>query len=156
MRVLVLSDSHRRVSLLEQAILAQPEARHLIFLGDGEEDMEQASLLCNSLSGSYRIFKVRGNCDWYSALPEELLETLAQRRVFMTHGHGYMVKSSDEALLQAAKDAGASIALYGHTHVPVHAFTQGIHLFNPGSIANGSYGAIDFLPEGAAFLHMQL
>jgi len=152
MRILVVSDSHERVSLLEQAIAAQPTAKQLFFLGDGTADIETAAALFPTLP----IFKVRGNCDFYADAPEEGLETLGGKRFFFTHGHRYAVRLEDAVLAQAAAAHHADIVLYGHTHVPVHRFENGIHYFNPGALRDGRYGVIDLEENGTAFLHMKI
>jgi len=152
MRILVLSDSHERVSLLELAIAAQPAAQHLFFLGDGLADIDSAAALFPKVS----VFKVCGNCDFSGNAPLEGLETLGGKRIFFTHGHRLAVKLADAVLAQTAAAQRADIVLYGHTHVPVHRFENGIHFFNPGALKDGRYGVIDLEPNGTAFLHMKI
>ena len=45
--------------------------------------------------------------------------------------------------LAAATACKADIALFGHTHCPVCKEMNGIYFFNPGALADGSYGIID-------------
>ena len=54
-------------------------------------------------------------------------------RVFMTHGHIYGVKRDLTALAGAAKDAGAQLALFGHTHIQHMEERNDITLLNPGT-----------------------
>ena len=59
-------------------------------------------------------------------------------RIFMTHGHIYGVKRDLTALTGAAKDAGAQLALFGHTHIQHMEERDGLTLLNPG--AAGRFG----------------
>ena len=53
----------------------------------------------------------------------------------MTHGHTMSVGYDNDRLLQAAKENGADIAMFGHTHLPYLATEDGIMLLNPGSLS---------------------
>lgn len=144
MRILVLSDSHGCESGLMQAIEEQPGARQVIFLGDGMRDI-------NCVASRYpeRSFVcVRGNNDYSSEEPDERLIEVGEKRIFMAHGHTYGVKASDYHFLSAARSNHAAIAVYGHTHMPVTRYEEGVYLMNPGSIRMGSYGIIDITPQG--------
>lgn len=158
MRILVLSDIHARRSLLYKVFAAQPQAAACFFLGDGERDFDA---LCADFPkilpcADTWLFKVRGNCDFRSSAPDSRLEILYSIRIFATHGHLFTVKQNDDALLQEAETQKASIAVYGHTHRAVHRYVNGIHLFNPGAIADGAYGVIDCTDAGIICLHMQV
>ena len=62
---------------------------------------------------------VPGNCDWGSCdQPERLLE-IGGVRIFALHGHTRNVKRSPMAAMYAAKEYGAQVLLFGHTHVPL-------------------------------------
>ena len=63
MRLLVLSDSHGRKNLLLEAVELHPEADAVIFLGDGERDIEflkelhpeiKLYAVCGTAAVSYR------------------------------------------------------------------------------------------------------
>ena len=43
------------------------------------------------------------------------------------------VKYSTDRLFYKAKEIGAQIALFGHTHCRYYAYEEGIHILNPGS-----------------------
>ena len=66
MRILVISDSHGMPSRILDAVEAHPEAEALIFLGDGESDIEMLESYCRSLPS---MIRVAGNCDFSSKLP---------------------------------------------------------------------------------------
>ena len=70
MRLLVLSDSHGRKNLLLKAVELHPEANAVIFLGDGERDIE----FLKEIYPELKLYAVCGNCDFNSANPPFLLE----------------------------------------------------------------------------------
>ncbi len=149
MRILVLSDTHRHVSLARRAIEAQPTAEHIFFLGDVLRDLEE-------LKSSFpdRIFHaVSGNCDFASFEPNADLERLADVGIFFTHGHTYGVKYGTERLLNAARERNCRLALYGHTHVASIYYDDGVICVNPGSCGESrsganSYAVIDLETNG--------
>lgn len=148
MRMLVMSDLHRRRSAFEKAIEQQPDAVQVVFLGDGAEEAAE-------LSSFYpdRVFHIfSGNCDFASKYPASGLITVAGVRILATHGHPYSVKSTTERLREAAVAAGASIALYGHTHVPRVEYKNGLYLVCPGALCGSDgyagYAVIDLTPTG--------
>ena len=53
-------------------------------------------------------------------------------------------------LIYAAKEQGADILLFGHTHMPMTDCDEGLHIMNPGSCAGyfASYGYIDITEKG--------
>ena len=146
MRVLVVSDTHRDVYALRKAILAQPKAEVVIHLGDGEE--EAAEMKMNFPEKMF--LQVRGNCDWGSTLPAFGEITLEGKHIFYTHGHNYQVKYGLYTVCCAAREHKADIVLFGHTHVPVTDYEDGLYLMNPGSLngSTGTYGIIDIMPAG--------
>ena len=149
MRILVLSDAHGRFAPLEQAISAQAEAKTVLFLGDGERCFEELAPLFPD-----RMFiSVAGNCDFGSVSPAVRVLTLGGVTVYMTHGHLQSVKSGLAELERSARAAGAQLALFGHTHVALARYADGLHLLNPGSVArpatgHASYGFVDITPAG--------
>lgn len=150
MRILVISDSHGRYSGIEAAVQTHPEASHLIFLGDGANEMEEIAsfypqLTCHILAG---------NCDFRSERPSAELITLSGIRILACHGHTYYVKSGLETALNAAQRQKARVLLYGHTHCAYESYRDGVYIMNPGSIASprsGSqrtYGLLDITDQG--------
>ena len=54
--------------------------------------------------------------------------------MYMTHGHLHGVKTGLERLLTAARNEGAQMVLYGHTHqADYHIEEDGLYVLNPGS-----------------------
>lgn len=149
MRLLVLSDTHAQESGAVSALAAQPNARHVFFLGDGLRGFEE-------LAGAYPdhvFYTVKGNCDFGADYIAEGFVELAGVKIFFTHGHLYGVKFGLESLCGAALKHGAELVLFGHTHRALSAYSGGLYLLNPGSLsrpASGSpsYGTADLTPAG--------
>lgn len=152
MRILVVSDSHGDVFALRCAMEAQPKACMMIHLGDGERDMDAAA----GAQSGMKTVQVKGNADFGSLHPYNCVEIVEGKRIYCTHGHWEKVKYGDYELLNAAKDAGADLALFGHTHTPAKDYVDGIHLFNPGSISDGNYGVVDITGAGIVCINMKL
>ncbi|XOQ43174.1 MAG: Phosphoesterase [Clostridium sp.] len=146
MRILVVSDTHGDGFSLRAAILKQPRAEVVIHLGDGEEEAAEAKA-----NFPDRMFlMVRGNCDWGSTLPTEGLTTLAGKNIFYTHGYTYNVKYEMYSAISAARGQKADILLFGHTHVAMTEYRDGLYIMNPGSLhgSSGTYGILDITPAG--------
>ena len=145
MRILVVSDVHGKLNLLREAIEAQPTARDVIFLGDGLRQVEDVI----ELYPDRTFYTVPGNCDWGAGGIPVRQETFGGKRFYFTHGHLHEVKHGLYRLYLAAREAGADIALYGHTHVAYEDYVDGIYLFNPGSLGyDYSYGYVDVVGNG--------
>lgn len=146
MRILVISDSHGRFSAIENAVAAQPDAKHVFFLGDKLSDIENMEYFFPDREFHF----VCGNCDFGSEAPVTLTLTLENKKILYTHGHAFGVKHGTGALLSYGKARGADIVLYGHTHVANTEYADGIYLVNPGSIGHSregrcSYAVIDIV-----------
>ena len=146
MRVLVISDTHHDVYALRHALQCQPAAEIVIHLGDGASDVEEVK----PFFPEKMFLQVRGNCDWGSMLPYQEEYILGKKKIFYTHGHVYQVKYGMYHLISAARDIHADIALFGHTHVAMTDYQDGLHLMNPGSLSGceGTYGILDITPAG--------
>jgi putative phosphoesterase len=151
MRILVVSDSHGDVFSLRCAVEAQPKARMIIFLGDGERDMDDIE----DLFENKRVVQVKGNCD-YREIPLNCVEMVDGKLIFCTHGNEEYVKGGTVNLKQKAREAKADIVLFGHTHYPENSYDDGLYLFNPGSIREGSYGVVDITKAGIVCIPMKL
>ncbi len=128
MLIAVVSDTHHDNSSIREVLSSIENADVLIHLGDNVID---ALFLKERFKGE--SYYVKGNCDGWNSAPKELLIDIKGIKIFATHGDGYGVKISDTMLLVEAKERGADIALYGHTHIPTVEEKQGIWVINPGS-----------------------
>ena len=66
-------------------------------------------------------------------------------RILMMHGHTRHVKSGPMAAMYAARECGADILLFGHTHQPLVDRSGDLWVMNPGCIGPSprrTYGVI--------------
>lgn len=145
MRLLVVSDSHKYTNNLLRAIEEQPSARYVIFLGDGERDIETAK----QLYPQKQFIMVRGNCDFGSLLNDREFVIIGGKRIYCTHGHVEGVKHGTGNLISCARQEKADIVLYGHTHQAVTDYVDGMYVMNPGSVGyDKRYGFVDITEKG--------
>lgn len=130
MRIAVISDTHRHSYELNQVLRLTQDTDMIIHLGDNVEDVE---ILKNGYKG--KIINVRGNCDIISFVSSERLEEIEGMKILITHGHKYNVKNDLLRLKYRAKELGANIVLFGHTHEAMELYEEGIWFINPGSLA---------------------
>lgn len=157
MKCLIFSDSHGEYRYLKKALSLHPDAEVVFFLGDGLSAVEDIAR-----DDENRMWiSVRGNCDFSNiflnreALPAEEINLMG-KKIFLTHGHLYGVKTDLDRLSSAAESRGADIVLFGHTHIPYLNYVSAEnphYLFNPGSIKEfpHSYGILT-LTENAVLL----
>lgn len=149
MRIVVISDSHRRYSAVEKIIRTHTSVQHIFFLGDVVGDIED---LCYEYTDkTFHI--VSGNCDFNSPYPYSDIAKIGGTSIFYTHGHPFGVKSGTARLASAARDRGCKIALYGHTHIPHISYEDGLYIVNPGSCSSSrqgsnTYALVDIEPNG--------
>lgn len=128
MRVLVVSDSHGRTDNLILAV-EQTKPNYVLHLGDCQRDLEALHREFPTLP----MEGVPGNCDWGSLdTPERLIE-LGGVRILLLHGHTRNVKSSPMAAMYAAREWGAQVLLFGHTHRPLVDNDGTLLTLNPGA-----------------------
>ncbi|MDR1631013.1 MAG: YfcE family phosphodiesterase [Oscillospiraceae bacterium] len=154
MRILVLADSHGDAFSCRMAIEKHPEAEVVVHLGDGEEDLDALQQQLER----HMVYCVRGNT-WGSVAhgsPEKLCLELEGTRVYLCHGYAEKVKFGLDGLLAAAGEAGAEVALYGHTHRQYSTYLKGLHVLNPGSIKHGEYALLDITQAGIVAILQKL
>lgn len=90
-------------------------------------------------------------------LPEQQLLSIHGLRLLLWHGH-YPDPVEEKAkrggawgpkldrLAARARQAGAAILVYGHSHVPATSPYPGVTLFNPGALTSGSFFSRQALP----------
>ncbi len=136
-RIVVVSDSHGKYGTLEKVILRYKEEAHcFIHCGDGTKDV----VLLQQRHPDMVIHTVAGNCDWDRTLPMVGQITVEGKAVFFTHGHRYQVKQSLEEIKAAARNVGADIVLFGHTHQAISGYDDGLYYLNPGSLSSPCTG----------------
>lgn len=140
MKVLVISDVHGRPSAVQNIIEKNTDADNIIFLGDGIDSVSHIE----AFYPQKRFFSVLGNCDFRVGSDEDFI-TLAGKKVFLTHGHNYNVKTDRTlySLKNRGRLLGADIVLFGHTHVPFASEEDGLYIMNPGAVIDSCYGIIE-------------
>ncbi len=128
MKILVLSDSHRR-----KLDLNINDYDLIIHCGDYGESYKY--LINNN------IFFVKGNCDLLG--DKEKIITFNNKRILITHGDLYNVKYNLLAITYKALSSDCNICFYGHTHIQNYFFSDSILYLNPGSYQNNEYVIIN-------------
>lgn len=159
-RLVVVSDTH---SSPHPAIatLVPPLAPTAILHGG---DIGELSVL-DELSKLAPVLAVRGNIDVRARdLPDVLVIDVARPpgtplRIFLTHIALFGPRLTP-AIARRAKEAGASLVVCGHSHVPFIGVDRGLPVFNPGSIGPRRFslpivfGAIDITPTTVRLSHL--
>ena len=138
-RAMIVSDIHGQTTplrwLLEEVWKQVGPIDAYICLGDGVRDFDNAESFIRQRDEHATMYAVRGNCDFTAAHPDRLVIHLGGLKIYLTHGHIHRVKGGLDYLRSAAREAGADIALYGHTHRANVEYTTP-WLLNPGAAEN--------------------
>jgi len=155
MKVLVMSDTHGSSNRAFRAHSLSQPVDAVIHLGDGAAD---ADLLREALD--VPVINVAGNCDPGSNAPRERVWVCEGKRILLTHGDAYQVKSGLARLRQRAEGVGFDAVLFGHTHQMLLEDHSGLLLVNPGTLSNAaqhrSYAVLDITPGGITSLHYDI
>lgn len=137
MKILAVSDNHGDWQILQTIFAAYGDQVDAIFhCGDSEMTLDDP------------LFKgvqvVKGNNDFGTDFPNELQQVIGGTKILMTHGHLYDVSMSLTRLDLKAREVGASVILFGHTHQLAAEMSQGRLYVNPGSISlpRGEFASI--------------
>lgn len=125
-KVLIVSDSHGFTKELE--VLRErhfQEVDLMIHCGDSQL-MPDDKAIAGYLT-------VMGNCD-FGGYPLETIAEVSGRKIFVTHGHRYSVKTSLMSLKYKAEEVKADIVCFGHSHILGAEVVGGKLFLNPGSI----------------------
>lgn len=134
MKILIVSDTHRRDENLRAVIEKQRPFDMLIHLGDTEgSEVYFREWVKND---NCAIYVVRGNNDFFSFSDKEKEISIGKYRAFLTHGHMYGVTLGTERIKEEARSRKADIVLFGHTHKPYLEYcSDGLVAANPGSLS---------------------
>ena len=168
-KILVFSDSHNNSKYINKALEMHSDADMFVHLGDGACDLSR------SFPEHYEkpLVFIEGNGEYYGWVGSDRRYRPLQfgftefegKKIFMTHGHRFGVKSTLTPIINEAISRDADILLFGHTHEACegvitsdndHGFkiTKPIHIMNPGSIGSYPYtfGIISIDKEGRILL----
>ncbi len=130
MKILILGDTHAQDDILPQILSAEKDYDTLLHTGD----FEGSEFVYRELADK-PFYYIAGNNDFFTNAPYERVIELASVRIFMTHGHRYHLERGNSQVCAAARKKKASVAVYGHSHVPEARYCRGILMLNPGSTA---------------------
>ena len=130
MKILIISDTHRKHENLERVLERVQPVDLLIHLGDAEgyEDHIAEMVGCP-------MEVVAGNNDFFSMLPKEKEIEIGKYKVLITHGHYYYVNAGIADIETEAAARDMDIVMFGHTHRPVIDYTKDLIALNPGSLS---------------------
>ncbi|MDD4080530.1 MAG: YfcE family phosphodiesterase [Eubacteriales bacterium] len=147
MKLLVFSDSHgktREVGRMLRIAAKGVRPDLILFAGDGIYDALDLRY------EGYRVMAVRGNCDL--GAPPDIREELAFPAdgitIYLCHGHRLKVKQNLGLIFARAREVGAKLAIFGHTHEQQLEYHEGIHFLNPGAMAQGEYALVRVENQG--------
>ncbi len=129
MRILVVSDTHRKNDLYLQLVKKYEPLDMIIHCGDIE-----GSEYTISEASDCPVYMVAGNNDFFSKAPAEVEFEIGCHKVFLTHGHNYYISMGNELIKDEARSRGADMVIYGHTHRPVIDKAGDVIAINPGSL----------------------
>lgn len=160
MKIGIISDTHGALGDFNKVMARLEDADKIIHLGDVlyhgprnpiPEDYDPATI-ADMIANDDRFVFIKGNCD--SEVDEmvtkkdinerESLIDLGTNVFYLHHGHRF----TEEEMVQRAKDNGANVVLYGHTHIKVLKNMDNILVANPGSVSlpkdgSKSYGVFE-------------
>lgn len=163
MTLLIVSDSHGRYERLASLFELHKNVDALVFLGDGLLDLDRAGVS----NYSFTVFSVRGNWDSgrgsITAMrsKDDISFNFEGINFYAIHGHTKNVKSTFINAIYAAEAKNADVLLFGHTHEPIGTYisekeynlNKPLYIFNPGSLANYSYGLCEIRNGQFLFSH---
>lgn len=157
MKILIVSDTHRKDDNLKRVIDQEKPLDMLIHLGDAEGSEH---LIASWVNEGCQLEMVMGNNDFFSSLDREIELDLGPHRVLLTHGHYYNVSLGVEFLREEALERHCDVAMYGHTHRPYLETSGGVTILNPGSLSyprqegrKPSYMILDMDDDGTMHFH---
>ncbi len=132
MKILIISDTHRRDELFLRVMEKEAPVDMILHAGDAEGSEDEFSRIAGM-----PLFYVAGNCDRDSLAPRTMVVPIGNQKAFLTHGHYYQVGFSTELLEKEARTRHCQLAIFGHTHVPlIQESKDGMLILNPGSLGH--------------------
>ena len=128
-KILVVSDTHGDPSRLIDVIEKEKPFDIMIHCGDAECSEGRLMMLSDTT-----VYGVQGNNDYFYDYPPRREFEINGVKFYLTHGHMDGVHFGIDKIGYAAKARGASVCLYGHTHIPHNETVGGVLFLNPGSL----------------------
>ncbi|OOB77107.1 MAG: hypothetical protein BEN18_01975 [Epulopiscium sp. Nuni2H_MBin001] len=134
MKILVISDTHSNIKLVDSIfeIFKDDNIDTVIHCGDNLVDAKKLQKKYSNI----KFYMVAGNCDPEGNGPEAILEAdIGGVHTMVVHGHKHYVNLNLDTLLSEAKESGAKLVAFGHTHIATVQVRDGITIVNPGSLS---------------------
>ncbi|CEG27511.1 metallophosphoesterase family protein [Bacillus sp. B-jedd] len=149
MKIIVLSDTHmpKKAKELPSCLIQDLKTADLIIHAGDWQDSSVFSML----SDFARVEGVHGNVDdeeMKNMFPAKKIIQAGSFSIGIVHGHG-TGKTTERRAFETFLGDQVDCIIYGHSHIPVMKYSEGILLFNPGSPTDKrrqqhySYGVID-------------
>ena len=129
MKALIISDTHGKYMEFENLMKQVGPIDHLFHLGD----IGNGETFIRSMAGC-PVDIVAGNNDYFNQLEDELEVEWGGKKIFMSHGHRYLVNFGVDKIAWEGLSRGADIVMFGHTHMPYLEVGEEITILNPGSL----------------------
>lgn len=134
-KILAISDNHGIDDEMVQLLADYRDSvDYIVHCGDSEFSKQHSVW-------SFVDASVKGNMDFGENYPIESVFKTSAGKVYVTHGHLLGVNRGRLQLSYEAKEKGAGIAFYGHTHVLGAEVINDVLCINPGSF-NHSRGSV--------------
>lgn len=157
MKILIVSDTHKKHGNLKEILRRTGHIDLMIHLGDAEGYEDYIAELAGC-----PLEIVAGNNDFFSDLEREKELEIGKYKVLITHGHYYYVAMGVEDLKKEAAGRGMDVVMFGHTHRPLLDYGRGIVTLNPGSVSyprqdgrKPSYALMEIDEKGEAHFSIQ-
>ena len=128
-RIGIVGDTHGSKKAMRLVLSVTPPVDYWFHTGDYSQDGQflayETKLPLLAVAGNTDPAEGKANLD-------ELV-TLADKRIWLTHGHHYMHGYKIDEIAWWAKKLDVDIAVFGHTHIPMVKWYGEILLINPGS-----------------------
>ena len=135
MKILIVSDTHRRDGNLLEVIEKTAPFDMMIHLGDTEGS--EAYFNSDWIKTIFAWFMWYGEIMISSPIRRRRRRfPLEKYRAFLCHGHMYGVSLGTENIKEEARSRKVNIVMFGHTHKPYLEYcSDGLVVLNPGSLS---------------------
>lgn len=129
MKIIAVSDTHGSFRAMEEILRKHRNADIVVHCGDSQSDIEDI----RARHPEHMFIAVKGNCDFYNFYSEVEEFTAEGIKFMVTHGHRFGVKWGMGELRRAAQERGVQVVIFGHTHIALNQYDDGIYFVNPGA-----------------------
>ena len=144
-KIYIFSDTHKNINGCINILTNAGKIDAIIHAGDHADDAYDL----HSIFPDIPMYSVRGNCDYFSNEPTDLTVIIDGIKIFITHGHGYNVKTTLSELKAKGKEIKADLVVFGHTHKSMVDTDGTVTIVNPGSAGYTDTYAVAKIENGS-------